>query len=186
MKLRGVHGDAELAGDLFVGGALGHQRQHVAFTRRQLELASIARRAARRPHHQRGRRRFTRRGETQAFDLAEQRGQPIGQGGVIDLDRDDERRILLAHAAGLSPIVSFVLTGSPPRRRLSSAVVPTLSGPRARISARTPRSASPFQPTMTSPWSSPAAAPGPALSTPITIAPTPSLSSRTGCSASPR
>src|SRR6185437_3165150 len=126
------------------------------------------------------------RGEDDTGDAAQQRGKPVCQRRIVDLDRyTDDWRGFLAHRSGLSPIVSLKFTGSSARRTATSMTEPTLSGPSARRSARTPESFSLFQETITSPCRMPAAAEGPVLSTLITMAPMPS-SSFTGCRPSPR
>src|SRR5262252_2431526 len=185
MKFRGMHGYAEPPGDRLVGGALGHQRQHVELARREIGLGgldAIARIAC----HDRNACCFSRRCKAQTCDGAEQRRQPVSQGAVADFDRDDDwRGRLIAHVSGLSPIVTLKRAGSPPRLTATSTTEPTLSGPSARSSARTLERDCSFQPTMTSPCLMPALAEGPALSMLITIAPTPS-SSLIGCRPSPR
>src|SRR5579871_104092 len=179
VKLGRVDGYSKPLGDGLVGGAFGHQRQHIKLARRQLERVAPLRRARSDGHH----RGLPGRGQRKTGNVAEQRCQAVCQLRVVDLDRDDDR--LFAHVSGLSPIVTLSLSGSPPRRIATSTTDPTLSGPSARNSERTPDRASSFQPTMTSPCRTPAAADGPVLSTLITIAPTP-LSSLIGCSPRPR
>src|SRR5262249_1487307 len=168
MKLDGMDGDAELARDHLVRGALGHQRQHVELAWRQRDVAG-RRRAV--PVAQDDRGRLSWRREPQTGNTAEQQCQPVCKDGVVDLQgEDDLRRGLLAHASGLSPIVTLKLAGSPPRRTATSTIDPMLSGPSVRDRARTPDNFSLLTATMTSPCRMPAAADGPALSTFITIA----------------
>src|SRR5262245_36417317 len=135
-----MDGDAELARDHLVRGALGHQGQHVELARRQLDVAD-----PRGPFagHDRDR-GLSRRRKAKAGDAAEQRRQPLGQSGIVDLERDRDvwprllANALVAHVSGLSATVTLKLTGSPPRRTATSTVEPTLSGPSLRDSARTP------------------------------------------------
>src|SRR5262245_23477832 len=119
---------------------------------------------------------FSRRREAEPGCAAKQRSHPVRKGRIVDLDGDDDWRGLLGHVSGLSPIVNFSRTGSPARRTVTSTAEPTLSGPSACNSDRTPEIFSSFQPTITSPCRMPAADDGPDLSTFITIAPTPSSS----------
>src|SRR4051812_20895937 len=183
MEFHRVDGNAELTRDHLVGATLRHQRQHVELTLRQ---RNVLRHDARIASDNRRGGFLAGFGEAKPGDIAEQSSQAIGEGGIVDLQsQHDLGRDVLAHAAGLSPIVTLKLTGSPPRRAAISTTAPTLAGPSVRDSARTPDSFWSLTATMTSPWRMPAAAEGPALSTFITIAPTPS-SSRTGCSPRPR
>src|SRR6185437_12035816 len=140
MKFGGVDGDAELPGDGLVGGAFGHQRQHVELTRGQLDVGPVAitRPLARYDGEIGG---LPWRGEDDTGDAAQQRGKPVCQRRIVDLDRyPDDWRGFLAHRSGLSPIVSLKFTGSSARRTATSMTEPTLSGPSARRSARTPES----------------------------------------------
>src|SRR5438876_9702711 len=76
--------------------------------------------------------------KTQTGDTAEQRRQPVRERGIVDLDRnDDGRGGFLAHASGLSPIVTLNRAGSPPRRTSRSTIEPTVSGPSACNMVRT-------------------------------------------------
>src|SRR5262245_36047171 len=119
---------------------------------------------------------FFRRREAEPGDAPKQRSHPVRKGRIVDLDGNDDWRGLLAHVSGLSPIVNFSRTGSPARRTVTFTAEPTLSGPSACNSDRTPEILSSFHSTITSPCRMPAADDGPDLSTFITIAPTPSSS----------
>ena len=86
------------------------------------------------PINQRNVRRLARRGKPQAGNVGEERREAIGENGLADLDRNDDRRGgLVRHcAAGRSPTVSVSSTGSPARLSESLIEVPTLSGPSVR------------------------------------------------------
>src|SRR5215471_4080370 len=183
MEFGGMNRDAKLAGDDLVGRALGQQRQHIKLAGGQLDIARFASRAsiARNDRDACG---FARQRQPQACNAAKQRSHPVCEFGIVDLDGHDDRR-RLAHASGLSPMVSLKCTGWPARLTATSTTEPTLSGLSARASERTPDSLSSLRPVITSPCLMPAAAAGPCLSTFITMAPTPS-SSLTGCNPTPR
>jgi hypothetical protein len=136
--------------DRLVGRALRHQQQHVALARRKLDVVGFdhSRQLAR---YQRHGRLFVRRREANAGDRAEQRCQPVGQRRIRDVDREHDGGRLPVHASALSATVSLTWTGSPARRMVMSTTEPTLSGPSARSSARTPASFSLFQATRMSP-----------------------------------
>src|SRR3954468_6470300 len=150
MEFHGMHGDAELPRDHLVGGAFGHQRQHVELALRQCDILGHAAGIAR-DNRRRG--LLARCAETKPGGAGGQRCEAIGENGIVDLQRQhDFRRLVRVHASGLSPIVILKLTGSPPRRTATSTTVPTLAGPSVRDSARTPEIFWSLTATITSPW----------------------------------
>ena len=79
--------------------------------------------------------RLAGRGEPEPGNIGQKRRQPIGKLRLADLDGDDYDGRLVGHwLSGRSPIVRVASIGSPPRRKVSLTLTPTLSGPSARTS----------------------------------------------------
>ena len=168
VKLGRVDRDREPSRDGLVRRALSEQHEHLKFARgernvdrcrargvvphrgRELFIRLLHR--ACRGHNDRVG-RITRCNETQAGHARKRRGKPIGKRPIRDGEPKPDRlcRVLVAQAAGLSPMVSDSCFVSPARRRSNVTVCPTRSGPNALSSDWTCRIGSPFKATMTSP-----------------------------------
>ena len=168
VKLGRVDRDREPPRDRLVRRALGEQRQHLQFAQGE---RNVDRRNAHavilQPEREllipplncacRGQNdrigRIARGNEAQAGHARKHRRKPIGKRPIRDVKRKPDRlcSVLVAQAAGLSPMVSESCFVSPARRRSSVTVCPTRSGPNALSSDWTCRIGSPFKATMTSP-----------------------------------
>src|SRR5882757_6615227 len=97
----------ELLRNCLVRCAFGQQREYVEFSRCKIETVSFGA-ALPIARHDGDCRRFSRRREAETGDAAEQRGHPVRERGITDLDVDDDGwRELLAHVSGLSAIVTL-------------------------------------------------------------------------------
>ena len=139
MKLNRVDRNSEAMRDRFVRSALGQEAQDLYFPRRKRGvLFGSFRGVVSRDESNVG--SFVRPCQSKSWDVGKECRQPVRKGRIIYLDREDNQlqRVFACQVFGLSRTVKRASASSPPRRRASLTVDPTVSGPRARKSTRTP------------------------------------------------